>query len=80
MVLSTLEGRRSTHHPHCFLLFLPGVDYLEFLDLDANSEEVLPDSIGMNSSDYFSSTIYIENGIPIGATGELSTTLYVRVY
>lgn len=61
------------------ILFLPGVDYIEFLDLGTNSEEVLPDFMGMSSSDYFSFPIYIQNGIPIGATGELSTTLYVRV-
>lgn len=61
----------------------PGVDYLEFLDLGTEDgsdvEEVLPDFEGLSTSDYYSSPIFIENGIPIGATGELSTVLYVRI-
>lgn len=60
-----------------------GIDYITFIDLgDKESsvkQEVLePDILGEESSDYFSSPVFIENGIPIGATGELATRLYVR--
>lgn len=66
-----------------FLIFSPGVDYITFFDLamkdSAIKEEVVePDSLGQESSDYYSSPVFIENGVPIGATGELSTLLYVR--
>lgn len=38
---------------------------------------VTPDAMGVDSSDYFSNTIFIENGIPIGAKDKLTTELYV---
>lgn len=59
------------------------MDYIEFIDLD-NSEpgsvsgNVLPDSLGFMSSDYHSDPIFVDQGIPVGATGELTTMLYVR--
>ena len=58
-----------------------GVDYLEFLDLDADDgaelREVLPDRSGMLSSDYVSNPIFVSSGIPIGARPDLTTVLYV---
>lgn len=55
------------------------MDYIEFLDLDVDgSTEVAIDAVGGQTSDYFSSPVFIENGIPIGAREELTTVLYVR--
>ena len=63
-----------------------GRDYITFLDLDDKTEsdgvtitdgDVSPDDLGRDTSDYFSSPVFIDNGIPIGASGELSTQLYV---
>ena len=55
------------------------MDYIKFLDLDkdGSSTELAIDAEGLQSSDYFSSPIFIENGIPIGARDELTTVLYV---
>lgn len=70
------------YQPQTSCNFLLGVDYIEFFDLDVKEstvkeEEVVPDSLGHDTSDYYSMPVFIENGIPIGATGELSSQLYV---
>lgn len=57
---------------------------MTFIELDdkessAKQEVLEPDTLGLESSNYFSSPVFIENGIPIGAKGELATTLYVRI-
>jgi hypothetical protein len=64
------------------ITFYEGVDYIEFIDLNSElaseSGEVVPDTLGQDSSDYYSAPIFVDQGIPIGAVAELSTTLYVR--
>ena len=54
-----------------------GVDYLEFLELNV-FDTVVPDTQGLQTGDYFSDTIYVDIGIPIGAREQLTTELYVR--
>lgn len=56
------------------------MDYLEFFDLDVmdDVENVLPDGAGLFSSDYFSAPIFVDSGIPIGASSELKTVMHVR--
>ena len=58
------------------------MDYIEFIDLDildsASVFDVVPDSVGLVSSDYSSEPVFVDQGIPVGATGELTTMLYVR--
>ena len=55
------------------------MDYIEFIDLDSASVfDVVPDSVGLGSSDYSSEPVFFDQGIPVGATGELTTMLYVR--
>ena len=65
-----------------------GRDYITFLDLDDKTESdsatstegnVSPDELGQDTSDYYSSPVFIDNGIPIGAAGTLSTQLYVSI-
>lgn len=57
------------------------MDYIEFFYLDVDgSTEIMIDSEGLQTSDYFSFPVFIENGIPIGARDELTTVLYVRIY
>lgn len=59
-----------------------GVDYITFLELADKDGTVKggvleADELGQESSDFYSSPIFIENGIPIGAKGGISTVLYV---
>jgi hypothetical protein len=46
---------------------------------DVKVEVLEADHSGAESSDYFSSPVFINNGIPIGASGDIATVLYVRV-
>lgn len=59
--------------------YIAGVDYIEFFDLDGTEDvkNVVPDNLGLNTSDYFSEPIFVNSGIPIGARAELTTELYV---
>lgn len=59
------------------------MDYLEFIDLNAfdggiNIVDILPNVIeGLTNDNYLSDPIFVNTGIPIGARGQLTTSLYV---
>ena len=62
--------------------YLIGVDYIPFLDLDAQDgveiQLVTPvESFIFASREYFSDPIFVNTGIPIGGAGEVATRLYV---
>ena len=62
------------------LLKFVGVDYIEYFNLDEDSNviNVNPDAMGSSSSDYHSDPI-ITSGIPIGVGQDLTTQLYVSL-
>ncbi len=63
------------------ILFTLGKDYIRFINLNEMDEAPLqfvePDSVGLETGDYFSKPIYVNQGIPIGARPSLTTVLYV---
>ena len=69
---------------HCkFSISHTGVDFIRFLDLDAQdgveSQLVMPDNNNniIENGDYFSEPIFVNTGIPLGGQGETANQLYV---
>ena len=55
------------------------MDTIDESDKTVKEGSVEPDDLGQETSDYHSEPVFIDNGIPIGANGDLSTRLYVRI-